>query len=98
VSKKLGVGILYEDVLKENNGRGLFKQLRVSDLPVEEKTYIIYHEQRPLSPSGEAFLKLLREWCEAKKNKTENKRTDLAVSLFSLLYAANEYLPALSAW
>ena len=97
VSKKLGVGILYQDVLKENNARGLFKQLRVSGLPMEEKTYIIYHKQRPLSPSGEAFLKLLREWSEARRAKTKNKQTDPAVSLFSLLYAANEFLPALSA-
>ena len=97
VSKKLGVGILYQDVLNENKTRGLFKQLRVSDLPIEEKTYVVYHKQRPLSPSVEAFLKLLREWCEAKKTKTQNKQTDPAVSLFPLLYAANEVLPAVSA-
>jgi DNA-binding transcriptional LysR family regulator len=97
VSKKLGVGILYQDVLKENNARGLFKQLRVSDLPIEEKTYVVYHKQRPLSPSAEAFLKLLREWCQAKKTKTKPKQTDPDVSVFSLLYAANELLPAMSA-
>jgi DNA-binding transcriptional LysR family regulator len=97
VSKKLGVGILYQDVLKQPTARGLFKQLRVSGLPIEGKSYIVYHKQRPLSPSGEAFLKLLREWCEAKRTKTKTKQTDPAVSLFSLLYAANELLPTLSA-
>jgi len=95
VSKKLGVGILYQDVLKDMNARGLFKQLRVSGLPIEGKAYIVFHKGRPLSPNGEAFLKLLREWCEAKKTKTKNKQTDPAVSLFSLVYAANEFLPAL---
>jgi DNA-binding transcriptional LysR family regulator len=97
VSKKLGVGILYQDVLKQPTTRGLFKQLRVSGLPIEGKSYIVYHKQRPLSPSAEAFLKLLREWCEAKRSKTKHKQSDPAVSLFSLVYAANEFLPALSA-
>lgn len=90
------MGILYEDVLKDMNARGLFKQLRVSGLPLEEETYIVFHKERPLSPSGEAFLKVLREWCEAKRTKAKNKQTDPAVSLLCLLYAANELLPALS--
>jgi DNA-binding transcriptional LysR family regulator len=96
VSKKLGVGILYEDVLKDTKARGLFKQLRVSGLPIEGKAYILFYKERPLSPSAEAFLKLLREWCEAKRTKAKNKQTDPAVSVFSLLYAANELLPTLS--
>jgi LysR family transcriptional regulator, transcriptional activator of the cysJI operon len=75
VSKKLGVGILYQDVLNDTNGRGLFKQLRVSGLPIDGKAYIVFHKQRPLSPSGEAFLKLLREWCEAKKTKQGSKKS-----------------------
>jgi DNA-binding transcriptional LysR family regulator len=97
VTKKVGVGILYQDVLKDTNAGGLFKQLRVSGLPIEGKAYILFHKERPLSPSGEAFLKLLREWCEAKNTKTKTKQTDPAVALFSLLYAANELLPTLSA-
>jgi hypothetical protein len=83
--------------VNETSARGLFKQLRVSGLPMEGKAYIVYHKQRPLSPSAEAFLKLLREWCDAKKTKTKNKQTDPAVSLLYLLHAANELLPALSA-
>jgi DNA-binding transcriptional LysR family regulator len=69
VSKKLGVGILYEDALKDAFTRGLFKKVHVSGLSLEGKTYIVWQKQRPLSSSGETFLKLLREWCEAKRNK-----------------------------
>jgi DNA-binding transcriptional LysR family regulator len=81
VSKKLGVGILFQDVLRDTNARGLFKRLRISGLPMEGKAYIVFHKQRPLSPCVEAFLKLLREWCEAKRAKTKTKQTDAAVSL-----------------
>lgn len=68
------MGILYEDVLKDMNARGLFKQLRVSGLPLEEETYIVFHKERPLSPSGEAFLKVLREWCEAKEPRQKTSK------------------------
>jgi DNA-binding transcriptional LysR family regulator len=90
VSKKLGLGILYQDVLNETNGRGLFKQLRVSGLPMEGVAYIVFHKHRPFSPTGDAFLKILREWCEAKRTKIKNKQTDPVVSVLSLLYVANQ--------
>ena len=73
VSKRLGVGILYEDALKDAFTRGLFKKVHVSGLFLEGKTYIVWHKRRPLSSSGEDFLKLLRDWCEAKRTHTRNK-------------------------
>jgi DNA-binding transcriptional LysR family regulator len=75
VSKKLGVGILYHDDLKDAFARGLFKQIYVSGLSLEGKTYIMCHKQRPISSSAEAFLKLLREWCETKRTKQGNKKS-----------------------
>jgi hypothetical protein len=36
---------------------------------MEGKTYIIYHENRPLSSGGEVFLKLIRQWREEKMAK-----------------------------
>jgi DNA-binding transcriptional LysR family regulator len=71
VSKKLGVGILYKDLLKQDIARGLFKQLHIRGLSMEGNTYAIYHKHRPLSSCGEAFLKLLRRWCEEKRSKKE---------------------------
>jgi DNA-binding transcriptional LysR family regulator len=74
VSKKLGVGILYEDALKDDLASGLFKQVRISGLPMEGKTYLIYHKQRPLSSSGEIFLNLLRQWRDEKKGREGYQR------------------------
>ena len=77
VSKKLGVGILYQEVLKDTNSRNLFKKIHISGLSIEGKTYIVCHKQQPLSPSGADFLKLLREWCRAKKTNTPSNPTRL---------------------
>ena len=73
VNKKLGVGILYHDAVKDALAHGSFKQIHISGLSIEEKTYILCHKQRALSTSGEAFLKLLRERCEAKRTHTKNR-------------------------
>jgi LysR family transcriptional regulator, transcriptional activator of the cysJI operon len=75
VSKKLGVGILYHDALKDALARGSFKKIHVSGLSIEEKTYIVCNKQCGLSSSGEAFVKLLREWCEARKTATQEQGT-----------------------
>jgi DNA-binding transcriptional LysR family regulator len=75
VNKKLGVGILLEDLLRQDLARGLFKTLTIPGLCMEANTYVIYHKQRSLSSCGEGFLKLLQQWCEDKKNG----RTDSAL-------------------
>jgi LysR family transcriptional regulator, transcriptional activator of the cysJI operon len=72
VSKKLGVGILYEDALTETFTRGLFKKIHIAGLSLEGKTYITWQKQRSLSSSGEAFVKLLRDWCDANRPKRSN--------------------------
>ena len=69
VSKKLSVGILYEDAVKDGLAAGVFKQVHISGLLMEGKTYIIYHKSRPLSTSGEVFLSLLRQWRDEKRAK-----------------------------
>ena len=47
VTKKLGVGILYEDAVKEGLASGVFKKLRISGLQMEGTSYIVYHKQTP---------------------------------------------------
>ena len=69
VTKKLEVGILYEDAVKEGLASGAFKKLRISDLHVEGNSYIVYHKQRPLSANAEVFLNLLRQWRDEKRAK-----------------------------
>jgi DNA-binding transcriptional LysR family regulator len=41
VSNKLGVGILYWEVVKEEIARGLFRQVHVSGVKLEANTYIV---------------------------------------------------------
>ena len=71
VSKKLGVGILYEDAVKDGLASGVFKKLRISGLNMEGNSYIVYHKQRPLSSNAEVFLNLLRQW---RDEKTTNSK------------------------
>jgi len=69
VSKKLGVGILFQDAVKEGLASDAFKKVRVSDLPMEGTSYIVYYKQRPLSSNAEVFLNLLRQWRDEKRVK-----------------------------
>jgi DNA-binding transcriptional LysR family regulator len=69
VKQKLGIGIVFEEVVKEEIARGLFKRVRIPGFPAEAKAYVIYHKHRSLSPSAEAFLNLIREWCASRENR-----------------------------
>ena len=61
VSKKLGVGILYEHLVKDGLTRGVFKRFPIPGLPAESLTYVVYNKSRPLSASAAAFLYVLRK-------------------------------------
>jgi LysR family transcriptional regulator, transcriptional activator of the cysJI operon len=75
VNNKLGVGILYHEVLKDEIARGVFKEVHVSGLQTQRETYIFYLKERPLSPSAEIFLKLLRQ-SRDRQVKSETTETD----------------------
>jgi DNA-binding transcriptional LysR family regulator len=62
VSQRLGIGFLYYDAVRTAIERGSFKIINIRGLEMEGHTYIIYHNQRPLSPNAEEFLKLHRDW------------------------------------
>jgi DNA-binding transcriptional LysR family regulator len=68
VTQNLGIGLLYEDAVKPAIERGSFKILHIRGLEIEGQTHIIYHDQRPLSPSAQEFLKLLRDWRHKQNN------------------------------
>jgi LysR family transcriptional regulator, transcriptional activator of the cysJI operon len=70
VEQKLGIGFLYYDAVKAAIERGSFKIIQISGLEIEGQTYVIYHNERPLSPHAEEFLKLLRDW---RDNQTAKK-------------------------
>jgi len=70
VMKKLGVGFLYEEVLKDALLHGLFKKVCIAGLPRQVTSFVVYHRNRSLSTAGEAFLTLLRQSCTARHNKS----------------------------
>ena len=67
VSSGVGVGVLYRDLVAQEPRAGRIKALRIPvDLTVEQ--FIVYSREKPLSPMGEEFLKLLRN---ARRQLTE---------------------------
>jgi DNA-binding transcriptional LysR family regulator len=63
VSRKLGVGILYEATVKDGLTRGVFKRVPIAGLPAEAQIYVMHHKTRPLSASAAAFLNVIRKHC-----------------------------------
>ena len=61
VKRKMGLGILCQDIVAPEIKRGDFKAIRVSGLKMETDIFIIYCNGRPLSANAQAFLALLRK-------------------------------------
>ncbi len=62
VRKKLGVGILYRDVIKISLRRGEFKLVNFSGINMKGNLFIIYPSNRSLSANARNFLNLLHQW------------------------------------
>ena len=60
VSRKMGVGILFKDVISDSLKQGEFRELTLPVEGLDGKSFIVYHKTRPLSPVAQDFLKLLR--------------------------------------
>jgi len=68
VRKKMGVGILFHDLIEEDIRRKDFKVLRFTGLPrVIGNRYIVYDKAKPLNRTATDFLALLREMKSRKK-------------------------------
>ena len=61
VKKKMGVGILFKNVVEADVRRGDFKIIKIPGLNLIGESYIIYPKDRPLSPNAQEFLALLRQ-------------------------------------
>ena len=61
VRQNLGMGILFKTAVAADIRRGEFKRINLVGLELVGKSYIIYHKQKPLTPSAQAFLDLLRQ-------------------------------------
>jgi DNA-binding transcriptional LysR family regulator len=73
VKQKLGIGIIFEEVVKEEIARGLFQRVRIPGFPAQAKAYVIYHKHRSLSPNAEVFLRLVRAWCASRENRNARR-------------------------
>lgn len=62
VRKKLGVGILYREVVMDDIARGELIAMNMPGDAFEGKSFIIYHKHRPLSSYAMEFLTLLRRY------------------------------------
>ena len=71
VAEKIGVGILYKEVVAANIRKGEFKELKLPAEILEGQSFIVYHKSRPLSPSAQEFLKLLQT--QREKFKSQEK-------------------------
>ena len=60
VSRGMGVGILFKDVISDGLKKGEFRELTLPIAGLDGKSFIVYHKTRPLSPAAQDFLKLLR--------------------------------------
>ena len=61
VKNKIGLGILFRDMLIQELRNGLFKVLEIPGLALTIQSYIVYYKDRPLSPPAKDFLALLRK-------------------------------------
>ncbi len=59
VKRNMGVGIVFEDVVKAEAKHGEFKILKGHGLKLEGETFIFYHKTKPLSSIARKFLELL---------------------------------------
>src|SRR5262245_53643829 len=89
VTQNLGIGLLYYDAVKAAIERGSFKIVRIIGLKMEGKTYVIYHNERPLSPNAQEFLKILRDWRDQQTtNKPKSRQNTCVGTLVSTFKAA----------
>ncbi len=82
VKKKLGVGILYRDVVQAGIKRGDFKLIKISGLKMDGTLFIIYSPEKALSDTARDFLGLLHQWRQ--KNERKKMSTKMLASAMYL--------------
>ena len=61
VKNKIGLGILFQDMLIQETRNKFFKILEIPGLALTVQSYIVYYKDRPLSLPAKDFLALLRK-------------------------------------
>ena len=95
VRRGAGIGITYQDVIREDVAEGKFKVLKLPlDLSVQD--YIIYSRQKPLSSAASEFLTLLQAsrpkspWAKLTKSGIAFRETTMMGGL--LIFKALKFL------
>lgn len=60
VKAGVGIAILYRDMVESDLQQGDLKIIKITDLKMEQDSYIVYPKDRPLSVNAQEFLTLLR--------------------------------------
>ena len=60
VQSKMGLGILYKDIVEPEIRRGDFKVIKLPGLNLEGESFIVFHRDKPLSANAGDFLALMR--------------------------------------
>jgi molybdate transport repressor ModE-like protein len=60
VKKRIGLGIMFQDLIVPELRRKIFKTIEVPGLTLAVQSYIVYYRDRPLSITAREFLTLLR--------------------------------------
>jgi DNA-binding transcriptional LysR family regulator len=84
VRRKMGVGILFSDLIKDDVRRKDFKILSFSNsMPASGNSYIVFNKKKPLSCTAAAFLSLLQCMKTSTKPDTisENEEKEGIVAL-----------------
>ena len=71
IQRKMGIGVLYEDVARYNLQRHEFKEIKIRGLKLEGQNYIVYLKEKVLSKAADDFLKLLHS--SASKRQASHK-------------------------
>jgi LysR family transcriptional regulator, transcriptional activator of the cysJI operon len=64
VKARMGLGLIYRDLVQPELNRKEFKIVQVQGLTMRSESYIIYHKDKPLSVNAKVFLALLRQQTE----------------------------------
>jgi DNA-binding transcriptional LysR family regulator len=78
VKARMGLGILYRDLVQPELNRREFKVIQVQGLVTQSESYIIYHKEKPLSANAKQFLALLSRKIEIDR---QSKSRSLTVRL-----------------
>lgn len=78
VKARMGLGILYRDLVQPELNRREFKVIQVQGLVTQSESYIVYHKEKPLSANAKEFLALLRRKIEIDR---QSKSCSLTVRL-----------------